>query len=69
MFVVQSGEVIARHRATGDMGSGTEVRVAQASKFIERPASAAGLLFLQTSLRVLLMHERYYLPWCSVLPA
>ena len=26
MFVVQSGEVIARHRATGDVGSGTEVR-------------------------------------------
>ncbi|KAA6426622.1 MAG: phosphatase 2C and cyclic nucleotide-binding kinase domain-containing -like [Trebouxia sp. A1-2] len=25
MFVVQSGEVIARHRATGDMGSGTEL--------------------------------------------
>ncbi len=33
MFVVQSGEVIARHRATGDMGSGTEVRVAQACIF------------------------------------
>ena len=25
MFVVQSGEVIASHRATGDVGSGTEV--------------------------------------------
>ena len=25
MFVVQSGEVVGSHRATGDIGSGTEV--------------------------------------------
>ena len=27
MFVVQSGEVIGSHRATGDVGIGTEVRL------------------------------------------
>ena len=37
MFVVQSGDVIARHRATGDMGSGTEVRV------LKPPNSTKGL--------------------------
>ena len=69
MFVVQSGEVIARHRATGDMGSGTEVRLAQASTFNIRPASAAGLLFSQTSLHVPLIPERYCLPCCGILAA
>lgn len=28
MFVVQSGEVVARLRVTGDVGSGTEVTLA-----------------------------------------
>ncbi len=61
MFVVQSGEVIARHRATGDMGSGTEVRLAQAYKVTKRPAFLAVLLFSQTSSNVLLIPERYCL--------
>lgn len=67
MFVVQSGDVIATHRVTGEAGEGQEVRLLELCMLDSREAATAHILLVVSQVPRTHLLEPYPICSCQLL--